>query len=477
MIFRVSCLALVLAVSPLCAQPVGDAAAEGKGKELEKFEPVEASKQKFPERTISNSNQFILYGSDKRTRLALANRSEEIRRDFAAVLGVPTSWDYRIVMILREPRESVATNRRVIGKVEPVDPQSFRFQIDILQDDRFEMEEFEAELVKMLILEQMYSPWNAKISQGRVPPWIQVGIQQLIDFRRAGRSSDIYDSLTQANQILTVEEVMNTNPQLLHDTLSRQVFRACAGALVQAMLDQTNGSERFLVMLRDLAVDGGSELELMKRHYTTFRQNEKALSKWWLLQMALMSQRSIFEVLTVAESERFLEQAIRVYLPPSEEEQEEKPSRFPSFRRKEAKEPEFTTGTLRDYKLFIEDPRAEEALGVCMEQLLTLRDQVSPLHRPVVVGYLGVVGKLSEGETKGVGEVLGQLDSMRAEIRTIMTGVRDYMNWYSVTQLDEETDAFEGYENALKRLDGLSARKRTDPVSKYLDDFEKELAR
>lgn len=479
--------------------------------------PVSAPILAQNSRTISTSGQFLVWSPDQEARSAFADRCEEIREDFNAVMRLPDRWSSNIIVNLRHehtgpgPVERHAASRDYLLK-----GGGHRYDVYVLLDENYQSAEFERELVKVLMLERMSAPHQGP-TLNRIPTWLLVGIDELVRYRRAGRPSDIFKSLIDAKQIMPIREVMLANPDLLADSLSRRIYHACAAALVQSLIDQGRGDLRMRAFLEDLAIEDAPFEELLKRHFPALRKDADSLEKWWLLQMAAMSERNAMEYLTIVETDQFLEQSLLVHFQITAADEESEPVAAPALAGSESElepatavagvgmsllerirtlansrkrdsagagaEPgapapnpaEFASGTVRDFEQFFGRADAKLTLSVNREQLQRLRARAFPLYRPILVGYDYVLGNLISGDTRDAAAQLAELDRQRGELQRIMTGVSDYMNWFETTQITEHSDAFRSYDEALERIRKLDAERRSDPVSRYLDAIEREV--
>jgi len=443
--------------------------------------------------------QMNLYGGTGADRASISSQANELRKEFCAVLRRPEQTHFQWVIQLH-PSDGLSRPVQVIGEPIPVQDvkPNFRFQVDVRLDPALTEAEFQTEFVRMLILEQMFDPADRPITQKFVPGWLLAGIEELMRYRRAGRPSDIYAYLVQNREVMNLQDVMTADPAVISDSVSKRVYRACAAALVQALLEQVRGPASLKEFMEDLAVETTPSAALLQRHFPAINKDEKALERWWLLQMASMSQRSAFEYMDVAESEEFIDQALVVRYKAFVESAKARnapemagesgffskiptplkslPKSIPFIGRDGKAAPEFEKGKVQDFERFINQPYGRDVLRQNREQLLQIRDQVFPLYRPVIAGYDTILGRLIGGDTKDAAKQLSDLDRQRAELRQLMGDITDHMNWFAATQLEMESDAFDGYESALRHLKGLDATKRQDPISSYLDAVERELA-
>lgn len=438
---------------------------------------------------ISPSGQFTIYGGTSALRGDFLTRCEALSRDLAAVTGQGKSrWIHPCVIELTVPESSKVVQRRASARVFALDPQGYRLQLYLLIDDEFQLDEFEHAFIRLLLIERMLRSNRPEADVDRLPAWMLAGVAGLIEYRRAGRPSDVFSALMDARQIPPVSEVIAGQVAEITDSVSRGIHQACSAALVQALLDQATGPARFQAMLEDLAYSKAPVAELLRTHFPAIDQAPEALAKWWTLQLASMSERSAYELLSPAETERLLQQALVIDFPESDSESPSRkperrtpnPGRLRVFPRKSGEQARevttFANGTLEDFANFVRDPRSPTALRQCEERLNKLTTRCFPLHRPIIASYGRVISRLLGEETAGIAEELDSLRKRRSELTSLMGGVSDYMNWYVTTQVQEASDDFNGYAEALKTLERLESRRRRDPVTTYLDAMERELA-
>ncbi len=431
------------------------------------------------ERATSSSGQFLIYGADGQIRSDFARNTEKIRQELAAVMNLPKGWYFpAVVEVHTKPLQKV--ERRTLVRVFPIEPKGFRFQLDILYDDDYDASDLRNAMIQLLVLEQMFHPPNRKIINDKIPPWLLAGLEELVIYRRSDIPSDIFASLVESHQIMSVREVLTTQPADLDNSVSKRIYRACAAALVKALLEQGNGPVRFRVFLQDLAVENATVTELLERHFEAMRQDYAGLEKWWALQMATMSQKSAFDFLSVEESEQQLEQTLLIQFEnlPEPTDSGNFIRRIPNFREIKRQfdggRSDYKRGSVRDYPEYANHSQLGEALSQVEDRLTNLQNRVFPLYVPIIQGYKESFALMREGKAREAKELLDLLDQSRARLQVSMTEVTDHMNWYDATQVEEESDVFRSYERALKDIEKLDRRKRTDPITGYLDDFERE---
>ncbi len=435
---------------------------------------------------ISESGQFTVYGGNSTQRGEFAARCESLSRDVANVTGRDKSaWVHPYVIELTVADSPQVVQRRASARVFVLEPSGYRLQLYLLIDEDFKLSEFQQEFIKLLLIERMLQTNRPNANLDRLPNWVLAGVADLVEYRRAGRPSDVFNALMEARQIPPVSEVLSASLSDYSDSVSRGIYRACSAALVQSLLDQANGPARFQALLEDLAHSKAPVDELLRTHFPALDQDSAAVAKWWTLQLAAMSERSAYDLLSPRETERLLEQSLLIDLTSVTDEALAKNSQPSSNRllklpkRSSGKPPvktEFSTGTITQFPEFIKDSRAPVALKQCEERLTKLSARCFPLYRPILTSYGKTIAILISGKTDGAAAELETLGIRRQELLTLMGGVTDYMNWYSTTQVKEASNDFNGFAEALKTLKRLESRKRQDPITEYLDAMEQELA-
>ncbi len=444
------------------------------------LEPLPAAE--FQNFSYSESGQFKLYGLDSRTRRAFGRASEGLRNDCLAVLRLPQTGHYKYVVTLHGSERVLSRSRpRVRGRVFPLPEGGFRLNLDVMVDEQLDAETFQRELIDLFLLEQMFHPPGRRIKRGSIPPWLSEGTYELVLQRRGGKPSRVYASLIAAREVIPIGELMDAEPNTLKDSLSRGIFQACSAALLKALLDQPEGDRRLKAFLEDLAIDGPPPRALLESHFPALTRQGDQLEKWWALQMASMSRPSAFDKLSAAETEERLVTALTLRF----EETGKRGSgggflsRFPGRsqdRNSEGSSESQTTLALDEFPSFIERKDANPVLLQVERELSAIRPRAFPLYEPILTRYIATIARLREGKTTGVAEELELLTRERQAVLQRMTEISDHLNWFEATQLSSGESAFSGYENALRRLETLEreAARRNDPVSRYLDTFERE---
>jgi len=106
--------------------------------------------------------------------------------------------------------------------------------------------------------------------------------------------------------------------------------------------------------------------------------------------------------------------------------------------------------------------------------LLLLVGTAHPVLRPVAREYQQIAALLMRGKRRGITKRVSYLDGIRKELAARMGDIDDYMNWFEATQMENQSGAFNDYLKTANQSQ-LSAPRRRDPLSVYLDALEDQI--
>jgi len=168
----------------------------------------------------------------------------------------------------------------------------------------------------------------------------------------------------------------------------------------------------------------------------------------WQLALKQLKSAQTFRVLTFAESERRLDELLRVKIS-----EMNKPMKTVNL-------DEFT-----QHKLSAVEKMALEQLR---RDLLFFVPQANPVLRPIAREYEAIAGLLSRGKRRGMAKCLLRLEATCQRLASRMREIDDYMNWFEATQMKSVSGNFTGYLKAVDQSQ-LQPPRRRDPLSIYVD--------
>jgi hypothetical protein len=173
--------------------------------------------------------------------------------------------------------------------------------------------------------------------------------------------------------------------------------------------------------------------------------------------VARLSEHQTYQLLTFAESERRLDELLQIKISDgSSNRGRPKPANLSDISRR---------------KLSAEEKAAVNHMS---QGLLLLVGTAHPVLRPVAREYQQIAALLMRGKRRGITKRVSYLDGIRKELAARMGDIDDYMNWFEATQMENQSGAFNDYLKTANQSQ-LSAPRRRDPLSVYLDALEDQI--
>ncbi|MFN2509353.1 MAG: hypothetical protein ABR589_11345 [Chthoniobacterales bacterium] len=412
-----------------------------------------ASRAALPERSISTSRQFIVYGPEAKLRGAICELAEDTKRDALALLQQPDNWKTPIVVNAQHPQANlpeVPAARITLGQTG----FGLKLQLDLTIAPDANAPALKRELLRAILLEMIYrqepaTPAGAPIVEA--PFWLVEGILALVEERHSSALAQKLETVVASNKVTTLNDFLRQDPALL-ESPSRALFRAYAAALVSMLTDFPDGRPRLARFLVDLPRAGNDALANIQAHFPAIGESVEMIEKTWRRSVARLAAGERYRLLGCEETERQLAQLLRVEVPQSAGPAMVYPlEQFPTFARNPA--------SRRDLKRLSAD-------------LLLLSTRANPLYRSIIAEYQEIVARLLGGKTRRIRERLAEAGRLREQLSQRMSQIEDYMNWFEATQPRSASGVFAEYH---RTAEGDQTERRRDPISVYLDVLESQL--
>jgi hypothetical protein len=394
------------------------------------------------ERSVSPSQQFVIYGANAALRGAVSELGEQNKSNLLGLLRQPDRWQTPIVVNL-QPQQA---------NLPEIPPAELRFsqtgfglklQLDLTIAQNLDASLMERELLRAILLEMIYRK-QPDIAPGTVlvqpPDWLLDGVLALTPGRDRG---PLVEALSTSDKAMSLKEFLEQNPALL-DSGGRILYRAYSSVLVQLLTEGIDGRARLSRYIDNLSNASNDPLADLKAQFPVLAGGPE---KAWRLTVTRLSAAQSYQLLTLAESERRLDELLRVKAP--------------------------DTGKSADLTDFArQKPSAAEkaALGQVSQALLLFVGRANPVLRPVARDYQQIATLLARGKRGGVAKRLARLQITREKLRARMNDIDDYMNWFEATQMESGSGNFTDYIKAADQSQ-LPTPRRRDPLSVYLDSL------
>lgn len=407
--------------------------------------------------------RLVIHGGSPQMRLAMVQESEIIIRSLDKLVGEPEGEAQSITLQIY-PAENGLPSKLVseFFKFEGDDGRYLlRMSLRLGRGDSFSRTEYERLLIEMLISERALRGLEPgeEVIKLEARPWLVDGISEAILWKNDRGDRRMYSSLMESGGWVDVPELVDRQNFDNIDALSRELFRASSGALVMALLSQSDGSRSMNLFLKKAATFQGEPLSLVRSHFPQVNLGSKSLERWWMLQVAAMTEQKLTEPMTIVETDARLQKLLELHL------QDDKGNitRYPInswMKVSELKTPE----------------ERRKAVQPAVDLLAHLSFRCFPTYRPVIAGYMKVFTQIVNGEFSEISSALENLETFRAAENTRHSQLIDLMDWHHLNSVTEQSAAFDDYLELKKNLSKSESHKG-DPLSQYLDAVEKIYSR
>jgi hypothetical protein len=404
-----------------------------------------------PERSISTSRQFLVYGTDLRMRGAICDLAERAKRDLLELINQRDEWTIPIIVNAQYPQANLPETRRAALNFAQTG-FGLKLQLDLTIDLAVSQPEIRRELLRALLLEIMYRR-ETNLPSGAAyvtpPTWLLDGIPpRQSDFDR-GKLIDVLALPVATGKFCPLKEFLRPQELSDLDAPSRFLYGAYSFALVELLIQTPNGRERLARLIADLPFGSTDPMADLGLHFPEL-SNASSAEKTWSLHIARLATAQPFRLLNADEMELKLDELLLLRISGAGVEGKYHLEEFPQF---------------------IRDGSSKLILARFSRDLSLFATRANPICRPMIYEYARIGALLARGKTNGLAERLTSLKASRKGIATRLRKINDYMNWFEATKARGPSGAFTDYLKAAE-LRSAPEQRRRDPISVYLDVLE-----
>jgi len=421
--------------------------------------PVEDLLPKFDgaATVFSRSEQFRISGGDAATRGTAANLAEDAKDELLRLTEEKDEWKVPIRIGLRGEKGGPVPKRETVLLAPTFDENGYQLELLVNLSRDLRSEPFKRAVTEALVYARTLQDRPKVESEVplTVPPWVVEGLREASAWRLKQTDRKLYDALFRHGGLFKLDDLfaLSEAEYVSIDAASRAAFRISAGALVMALIEQPDGKTGIRDFLAELAGYQGEIPSLLRKHFPDLNLSETSLSKWWALQLANKGSAPLTESLGVIQTERLLEEALRL-------------------RHKDGE------GVLKEIPITeweslagLEEADRIEAVRLAQDDLLRLSYRSFPSYRVLLLEYQSLLSDFTKGNTNDMAGSLQTLAETRATMVTKAERARDFMDWFEITRARETSGAFDDYLSLKARLKN-QPKTRTDDISKYLDRLD-----
>jgi hypothetical protein len=384
--------------------------------------------------------------------------ADDLIADLDQLVGEVPGKPYPIYLELF-PFEKGKSSQISLEFLKPEGGAPYRLQIYLRlgRGNSFEQEQFERVILQMLVMERSLRllPEEESVERVEVRPWLLDGLAEAIQWKNGKGDRRMYSSLMESGGWIEVEDLVDRAAIAGLDVLSRELFRASSGALVMALLAQNQGAKSLAEFLGKVAVFEGEQMILLRTHFPQANLGPKGLERWWMLQVAALSEKKLSEAMTIPETDERLSGILELHLKNENEE---------AFR--------VSLESWRQVAGLDSKEERIESIRPANDLLAHLSFRCFPTFRPVIAGYLKILSDIADGKTEEVEEMIENLEEFRfAEVERHRK-LLDLVDWYHLSSVQKESGEFEDYLKMQRNLrQGNEFGK--DPLYQYLEKVQK----
>jgi hypothetical protein len=402
------------------------------------------------EQSISTSRQFIVYGTDLGVRGAICDLAERTKRELLTLFAQRDNWTTAIVINAQYPRANLPESPRLRVDVAQTG-FGLKLQLDLVIDSAMSRPEIRRELLRAVVLEMIYRAQPtipAGMAYVSPPDWFLEGVPAQQSDPPRDRVTAILTVPMLAKNVLPLEKFLAQRPELL-DAPARNIYRAYSFALVDLLSRAPDGPHRLAQLILDLPGSSNDPMAELRSHFPGLFESDRAEATW-KKQIARLASDQPYHLLASAETERQLDEILRLRVVDGSREK---------------------TYELTQFPIFLKQKPAKPRLESLVHELRILAARAHPIYAAIIADYAEISALLLRGKTLDVPRRLERLQNSRKAIASQMRGIDDYLNWFEATSLAGPSGEFADYLKAAKRA-AQPERSKRDSISVYLDALE-----
>jgi hypothetical protein len=404
-----------------------------------------------PERSVSSSRQFLVYGADVRLRGAICDLAERTKRDVVNLIAQRDEWTTPIVINAQYPQANLPERPRAALSFSQTG-FGLKLQLDLTIASDASQPKVRRELLRAILLEMMYrlkSNLAAGTTYVSPPDWLLDGIRPQQAELEGGRLCAILEAPVTARKILPLAEFLRPRKHSGLDGPGRSLYEAYSFALVEILTQTPDGRGRLARLIADIPSASDDPMANLGTHFPELSDATSA-EKTWSLHIARLAIGQPFQFLSAEGTEKKLDELLILRISGAGPKRQYQVDEFAELMR---------------------NASAKVALTQCSRDLSILATRANPIYQPIVYEYAKTVALLAQGRIKGIAARLARLSETRKSVAATTREINDYLNWVEASKSPGPSGAFADYMRAAE-MAPAPEQKRRDAISVYLDVLE-----
>ncbi len=412
------------------------------------------SARALPVPQTSVSRQFVVYGEKRDLVAYVMRRADSLADRWNSLLRLGSFSQQRPIIIrLVENSSSGPIRAPFETKLLLTDDNHLKIQLDVLDLNEIRDLKFDWKVLQTLALRSAYSALPPGVgSEYRQPPdWIvDAALQDVLDTAE-GDFARSYAAALVVTQNLDLKAFLVERPEMM-DAVSRVIYRVKARALLQSLIELSDGSRGLRSFLSNPSDWDGAPASLIAC-FPALHGNINNLTKVWVLNLARPTVAQRVLPLMLSETARRLNAILLISLP-----EVVKPPKNKMVAGVEA------------FPLIAAMPKYHYLLRGKAQDLLLLSLRAHPMYRPLIDEYREIVETLLRNPRKNLDGRIKKAEKLRDALNQRYAAIEDYLNWFEAVVWTDVSQPFQSIlENNQRRR---APAWRSDAISRILDATE-----
>ncbi len=398
---------------------------------------------------------LLVYSDQLSVREAIGSVAQNLDDQLTLLLGKGSGRS--MLGIVVETHASLSAGKPQIQKRFYAVGGKYRLQIELSLEEGLKRPLIEKELLRGLLLRRVIGK-KETFKEGAAidfPEWLLEGFLEAINWKKGQSDYRIYEALFSSGMLLSIEDLLKEGDESLGYSTGKVAYRASTGALVMTLLAQKGAQASFREYLIRRVNYEGEEMDLLMASFPELNLSEKSLAKWWLLQMAKLSEIPLMQSYSLAETEKLLAQAVTVRFEHEGELFQISPEEY-----------------LELGQLPVQSVRP--AVLEAQLELSNLYLKAFPPYRSIVKAYfeaMGEVRSLKEAEKWNQNRL--EMEKFRETSIERQQKLENYLDWFQITSNQEVSGNFDDYIRLKDELNTSNqAQKRRSEIERYMDSIQ-----
>ena len=389
----------------------------------------------------SVSRQFTAYAPGPVLPVALCGFAEHVKHEWLDQLAVADHWHDPIVLVFREAlarNAPVNALRLQVAQIGPV----LKYEISGWVPPAPEEAALAATIVEALCLEianRSRPPGSSAWTSAQIPRWLVHGIAGVIQGEPDRLLAVAHRSATAARpaQMSAVLRVT----ELPADEVARELFLANAWLLTDSLLRLPNGREKLHQFLTQLRTTDGAFTKVYQADFA----DAVVMEKWWSLVLARQATSVIPQDWTAGATAAQLTALLQ--MPDGQ--------------------------AFNDLYRHADQAWLRDAVVKRVAELEQLLSCAHPLYRPALAAYIEAGRWLVDDNVSRYRRAVARGDQLRQAARRQAEAISVTLDWAEQQYTTgSPSNVWTGYFQTIDQLESLK-REHHDPISDYLDQFDK----